>query len=398
LSRTHLAIEGGVPVREGRLPYGRQSIDDRDVQAVIDAVESGWLTTGPRVAAFERALAERVGTAEAVVVNSGTAALHAMVVAAGVGPGDEVIVPPLTFAATANVVLYAGGTPVFADIDPRTLQLSPEAAESAISPRTRAIIAVDYAGEPADVIALRAMSERHGVELLEDACHALGATLNGQPIGSTSAMAAFSFHPVKHVTTGEGGAVTTDDAEHAERMRRFRNHGIMSTFEQRERDVDWHYEMVELGYNYRLPDILCALGLAQLGRLDTFLSRRRAIAARYMHELGDLSAVELPLVRDVQAHAWHIFPILLRLDRLRVDRGDVFRALTAEGIGVNVHYIPVHLHPYYRDRFGYQSGAYPAAESAYERLLTLPIFPGMTEEDVDDVLVAVGSVLDHYGA
>jgi perosamine synthetase len=390
-----LAIDGGVPVRQTLLPYGRQSVDESDIAAVVRVLQSDWLTTGPKVAEFEAAWAKRVGARHAVAVSSGTAALHAAVFAAGIGPGDEVIVPPMTFAASANCILYQGGIPVFADVQSDTLNVDSASVEKAITPRTQAIVVVDYAGQPADLGELGETAARHGLVLIEDAAHAVGATYRGRAIGSVSHLTTFSTHPVKHVTTGEGGLITTNDQSLAERMRWFRNHGITTDHRQRAEKGAWFYEMVALGYNYRLPDINCALGLSQLGKLDGWLDRRRAIAARYFEAFANLPAVQPLAVRPDRDPAWHIYPVLLDLACLRADRSQVFAALRAENIGVNVHYIPVHWHPYYAQR-GYQRRLCAVAEDAYERLITLPIFPAMTDQDVQDVIQAVSKVVESY--
>jgi perosamine synthetase len=390
-----LAIDGGVPVRQTLLPYGRQSVDESDIAAVIEVLRSDWLTTGPKVAEFETAWAKRVGARHAVTVNSGTAALHAAVFAAGIGPGDEVIVSPMTFAASANCALYQGGIPVFADVQPDTLNLDPASAERAITPRTRAIVVVDYAGQPADLDQLGEIAAQHNLFLIEDAAHAVGASYKDRMVGAVSHLTTFSTHPVKHVTTGEGGLITTGDSSLVERMRWFRNHGITTDHRQRADKGDWYYEMVALGYNYRLPDINCALGLSQLRRLDGWLDRRREIVARYCEALAELPAVQPLAVRPDRKPAWHIYPVLLDLTHLRVDRTQVFAALRAENIGVNVHYIPIYWHPYYAKR-GYQCGQCPVAEDAYERLITLPIFPAMTDQDVFDVIAAVRRVVEAY--
>lgn len=390
-----LAIDGGTPVRQMLLPYGRQAVDEADIAAVVEVLRSDWLTTGPKVAAFEVAWADRVGANHAVAVNSGTAALHAAVFAADIGPGDEVIVTPLTFAASANCVLYQGGTPVFADVQPHTLNIDPAAIEASVTSRTRAIIAVDYTGQPADLDELRAIADRCDLVVIEDAAHAIGATYKGQPVGSISDLTAFSTHPVKHVTTGEGGLITTNNEHFAEQMRWFRNHGITADHRQRAEKGGWFYEMVALGYNYRLPDINCTLGLSQLRKLDEWLVRRRAIAARYTQVFTELPAVRTLAVLTDREPAWHIYPILLERTFLRVDRAQVFAALRAENIGVNVHYIPVYWHPFYVER-GYQRGLCPTAEDAYERLITLPLFPTMTDEDVADVIAAVCKVMEAY--
>jgi perosamine synthetase len=280
-------------------------------------------------------------------------------------------------------------------VRPHTLTLDPVEVEARLTPRTRAVVAVDYAGHPCDLDALRGLTGPRGIALVEDAAHALGARYRGRLLGAIADLTTWSFHPVKHVTTGEGGMVTTDDAELAARCVRFRNHGITTDAAQREAAGDWFYEMVDLGFNYRLTDLQCALGLAQLGKLDGFLARREAIAARYHRELRRLPGLALPAVAPDVRHAWHLYPVLLELEQLVADRRTVFAALRAEGIGVNVHYIPVYWHPYYR-RLGYEKGLCPRAEAAYERLLSLPMFPAMSDHDVDDVVTAVRKVLGHF--
>jgi perosamine synthetase len=385
-------------VREELLPYGRQAIEDDDVAAVVEVLRSDWLTTGPNVAEFEQAFAEAVGAAHAVSFSSGTAALHGAVFVTGVAPGDEVVTTPLTFCADANCVVYQGGTPVFADIVDTTLAIDPAEVERKLGPRTKAIIAVDYAGHPAALDELAALAGARGIALIEDACHALGATYRGRRVGAIADLTCFSFHPVKHVATGEGGMVTTADAETARRLRNFRNHGIETDAHQREQQGTWFYEMTALGYNYRLTDMASVLGTSQLRRLDANVAARRTIAARYLAELAELPGLRLPHVEPDVEPAWHLFPIRLELEKLSVARAEVYAALRAEGIGVNVHYVPVHRHPYYRDRFGYVGGEYPVAEAAYDRLLSLPMFHGMSSADADDVVAAVTKVLGAYAA
>jgi len=398
VSTQPLAFHGGAPVRPTLLPYGHQSIDETDIQAVVDVLRSDWLTTGPKVEEFEEAFADRVGAKHAVTFSSGTAALHAAAFAAGLKPGDEAVTTPMTFAATANCILYQGATPVFADVSPDTLNLDPQQVEQRITARTRAILPVDYAGHPADLDPIRKIAADRGLIVIEDACHALGAQYRGRHVGSISDMTVFSFHPVKHITTGEGGMVTTDHAPFAETLRRFRNHGISSEARQRQSQGQWHYEMVLLGFNYRLTDIASALGIRQLQRLDENVARRRAIAMKYHTTLPRFPHAILPAVKAEASPSWHLFPIRLGLEKLTADRAQVFRALRAENIGVNVHYIPVHLHPYYRERFGYKGGEYPVAERAYERLISLPMFHGMTERDVEDVIRAVHKVLTYFAS
>ncbi len=391
-----LALHGGSPVRRTLLPYGRQSITEEDVQAVVDTLRSDWLTTGPKVNEFEEAFAAWVGARFAISFSSGTAALHAAAFAAGIESGDEAITSPLTFAATANCVLYQGGRPVFADVRPDTLNIDPECVVPLITSRTKAFIPVDYAGHPADIDLLLEMADRHGLTVIEDACHALGAEYRGRRVGSVSHMTVFSFHPVKHLTTGEGGMVTTDNAAFADVLRKFRNHGITSNARDRQREGQWHYEMVLLGFNYRLTDIACALGLQQLAKLDANLTQRRDIAAKYTSALRGIPAVVLPATLNEVLPAWHLYPVRLDLAKLSTDRAEVLRALRAENIGVNVHYIPVHLHPYYSQRFGYQGGEFPVAEAAYESLISLPMFHGMSDEDLEDVVGAMEKVVRHY--
>jgi perosamine synthetase len=394
--RQALALHGGTPVRSTLLPYGRQSIDEDDIQAVIDTLCSDWLTTGPKVNEFEEAFAAWVGARHAVSFSSGTAALHGAAFAAGLGAGDEAITSALTFAATANCVLYQGAKPVFADITRDTLNLDPEQVRGLVTSKTKALLPVDYAGHPADLDAMLEIADRHGLTVVEDACHALGAEYRGRRVGSVSHLTVFSFHPVKHLTTGEGGMVTTDNAEFAETLRKFRNHGISSNARDRQREGQWRYEMVLLGFNYRLTDIACALGLRQLTKLEANLVRRREIAARYTAAFRGLQEISFPAVRCEVLPAWHLYPIRLDLAKLSAGRAEIFRALRAENIGVNVHYIPVHLHPYYKERFGYRGGEFPVAEAAYESLISLPMFHGMTDGDAEDVIAAVSKVCDAY--
>jgi perosamine synthetase len=389
-----LAIAGGHPVRPTLLPYGRQWLDHDDIAAVVEVLRSDWLTTGPSIGEFERAFAAACGAREAVALSSGTAALHASMHVLGIGPGDEVIVSPLTFAASANCVLFQSATPVFADVSPDTLLLDPEQVERKIGPRTRAIIAVDYAGHPCDYDSLRDIADQHGLALVADACHALGGRYRGRPVGSLADLTVFSLHPVKHITTGEGGVITTDDSELASRARLFRSHGIACDHRQREESGSWFYEMVELGYNYRITDFQCALGLSQLRKLGMWIDRRRAIAEALAKHISAIPGIEPLGVRDDVRHAYHLFVVRVAP---ALGRARLFAALRAEGIGVNVHYIPVHLHPYYRNVLGTGLGLCPIAEHAYDEILSLPIFPQMTDADVDDVVNAVGKVTRAYG-
>jgi perosamine synthetase len=401
LKTTPLALHGGTPVRPQLLPYGRHTIDDDDIAAVVRVLRSDWLTSGPTVAEFESALARATGAAHAVVVSNGTAALHAAMFALGIGPGDEVIVPPITFAASANAVVYQGGTPIFADVDPRTLLIDPDAVARLITPRTRAIVAVDYAGQPCDYDRLRAVAARAPgnapVRLVADACHSIGArSEHGAPVGTLADLSVFSFHPVKHVSTGEGGGIVTDDGGLAARMRTFRNHGITVDHRERSAHGSWVYEIVELGYNYRLTDIQSALGCSQLARLPANIARRQAIAGEYDAAFATVPEIVPLAVRPRVSHAYHLYVVRLATAALACDRATFFSAMRRENIGVNVHYIPVHYHPFYRQRFGTGPGLCPIAEAAYEQIVTLPLFPAMTPGDVSDVVEAVTKVVAAY--
>ncbi|AFM25497.1 UDP-4-amino-4,6-dideoxy-N-acetyl-beta-L-altrosamine transaminase [Desulfomonile tiedjei] len=375
------------------IPYGRQWIDEEDIQAVVDVLRSDWLTTGPVVKEFERAIAAKTGTRHAVVVSSGTAALHAIMYGLGIGLGDEVIVPAMTFAATANVVVYQGGIPVFADVKQEDLLLDASEVVAKINPRTKAIVAVDYAGQPADYDALRQVALNGSLFLVADACHALGAKYKGVSVGYLADATAFSFHPVKHVTTGEGGAVCTNDPVMYARMNAFRNHGITTDHKQRMDAGSWYYEMTDLGYNYRLTDFQCALGLSQLKKLDSWIARRRQIADMYTAALAGIVGVEPLGTSPDGVHSYHLYVVRIKAEKLGFGRDYVFRQLREQGIGVNVHYIPVHLHPFYRKRFGTGPGLCPVAEKAYDEILSLPMFPRMTDQDVQEVIVALSKVL-----
>ena len=375
------------------LPYGRPWLTEEDVAAVAEVLQTDWLTTGPKVGEFERVFANFVGAVDAVAVSSGTAALHTALDAVGIGSGDEVIVPAMTFAASANCVVFQGASPIFTDVDPATLLIDPTQVERNLTQRTKAIITVDYTGQACEYEALREVARVHRLVLVADACHALGGAYRGRAVGSVADISTFSLHPVKAITSGEGGVITTDNLEWASRMRIFRNHGITSTHRDREQQGAWFYEMVQLGFNYRLTDIQCALGISQLRRLSEWIERRQMIARRYDQALQQLPAVESLKVRDDISHAYHLYVIRLELERLRVDRNAILAALREEGVGVNVHYIPVHLHPYYRQRYGTGPGMCPVAEAAYERILTLPIFPRMTDMEISAVIQAVSKVV-----
>ncbi|MCB9727484.1 MAG: UDP-4-amino-4,6-dideoxy-N-acetyl-beta-L-altrosamine transaminase [Deltaproteobacteria bacterium] len=370
---------------EDFIPYGSQWVDEADVAAVVEALRSPWLTTGPAVDRFEAGLCRATGAGHAVAVGTGTAALHTAYFALGMGPGDELVTTPLTFAATSNAALYLGCDVRFVDVEPETGLIDPARVAEAIGPRTRCVCAVDYAGHPADYAALGAICADAGVALVADASHSLGATLDGRPVGTLADLSTLSFHPVKPVTTAEGGAVVTSDPTLAQRARDFRTHGIVRDRDRMERDEGpWYYEMQELGFNHRLSDVQAALGASQLSRLDALIGRRRAIAARYLDALADVAGLTLPTVRPGVESGWHLFVVRVAPALRRA----FFERLRELSLGVQVHYIPVHLQPYYR-RLGWGPGDFPHAEAFYAGAVSLPIYPRMSDADVDAVIARV---------
>ncbi len=360
------------------IPYGRHEIDDEDVAAVVDVLRGDWLTTGPAVEGFEHSFSELVGAEHAVAVNNGTAALHLAMLAARVGPGDEVIVPTFTFAASANAARYVGATVVFCDVRPDTLGIDVEQAARLVSQRTKAVVVVDYAGIPCELDAIMELAEKHGLVVIEDACHAIGATYRGRRIGSVAHLSTFSFHPVKHLTTGEGGMVTTADAELNRRLRRLRNHGIDSDFRQRESAGTWEYDVIELGFNFRMSDINAALGASQVRKVSGWVERRRELASQYQDLLRNLPLTMLVEPGHVRA-SWHLFPVMLNQRGATNQRAEVFASLRAAGVGVNVHYRPLHLHTAFRTDGAEQR--FPVAEAAYGRLLSLPMWHGLSDAE-----------------
>ncbi|MBS4025584.1 MAG: UDP-4-amino-4,6-dideoxy-N-acetyl-beta-L-altrosamine transaminase [Clostridia bacterium] len=391
-----LAIDGGRPARESCLAYGKQWIDEGDIESVINVLKGDYLTTGPWVKAFEDKVADYVGAKYAVAVASGTAALHMACFAAGIGTGDEVIVSPMTFAASANCILYQGGTPVFADIDPLTYNIAPKEIQKKITGKTKAIIPVDFTGQAVDMDEISKIAHRHNLLIIEDAAHALGSEYKGKKVGSLADMTEFSFHPVKPITTGEGGVITTNNRELYQKMLLFRTHGITRNETYlTQNHGPWYYEQRYLGYNYRITDVQCALGSSQLDRLDNFITRRREIVAKYNEAFKAIREIATPHEASYSNSGWHLYIIRLRLDLLKVARKEIFQALQAENIGVNVHYIPVYYHPYYQE-LGYEKGICPKAEKLYAEMITLPLFPKMTADDVADVIAAVTKVIAFY--
>ncbi|MFC0271938.1 UDP-4-amino-4,6-dideoxy-N-acetyl-beta-L-altrosamine transaminase [Metabacillus herbersteinensis] len=393
MGKENLAIHGGKPVRDSYLPYGKQSIDEEDIQSVISVLKSDYLTTGPKIVEFENAIANYVDAKFSVAFSSGTAALHAACFACDIGKNDEVITTPMTFAASANCILYQGATPVFADIDPQTYNISPLEIQKVISNKTKAIIPVDFTGSPAALNEILEIARNENLIVIEDAAHAFGASYNDQKIGSISDMTMFSFHPLKHITTGEGGIITTNSRTLYEKLVLFRNHGITRKKEKLIENHDpWYYEMQTLGYNYRISDIQSALGISQLKKIDRFVEIRRHYTEMYNEAFKDIKQLQVPYQDTRGSSSWHLYIIRLNTSQLTVGRKGIFEALKAENIGVNVHYIPIYYHPYYRE-IGYEKGLCPIAEKLYEEILTLPLFPSMSELDIKDVIHAVKKVI-----
>lgn len=368
------------------LPYSRQSIDEDDIKEILAVLRSDYLTQGPKAGEFEAALADYCGARHAVVFSSGTAALHGAYFAAGIGPGDEIITSPITFAATSNAALYLGAHPVFVDTEPGTGNMDPALIEKAITRKTKAIVPVDYAGNPVELDLIRELAGKHGIMVIEDACHALGASYKGRKIGALSHMTVFSFHPVKPITTGEGGAVLTDDRAVYEKLLAFRSHGIVKEVLALEEKPHggWYYEMQMLGYNYRLTDMQCALGLSQLRKLDGFIKRRSEIALFYGESFRDNGWFDTPVLTGGAESSWHLYPIRLR-DGLSEKKAEIFEGLRNSGLWVQVHYLPVYLHPYYRKVLGFGEGLCPQAERFYKSELSIPIFQGMSDADAETV-------------
>jgi perosamine synthetase len=391
-----LAINGGKPVRETYLSYGKQYIDEKDIEAVVNLLKGDYLTTGPTVGEFENKVANYVGAKYGVAVSNGTAALHMACFAAGIGTGDEVLVPAITFAASSNCVLYCGGIPVFVDIDPNTYNIDVNKIEEKITSKTKAIIPVDFSGQAVDMDKILEIAKKHNLIVIEDAAHALGSEYKGNKIGTKADMTEFSFHPVKPVTTAEGGIIVTDNKELYEKMMLFRTHGITRNPKfMVENHGPWYYEQVDLGYNYRITDMQCALGISQMDKIDNFVKRRREIVNKYNEAFKELEEITTPYEEEYSNSGWHIYVIALNLDKLTVGRKEVFEALQKENIGVNVHYLPVYLHSYYRE-LGYKKGLCPVAEDLYNRMITIPLFPAMIDKDVEDVISAINKVINAY--
>ena len=385
-------------MRKEFLAYNPPTIGDAERSEVMDTLLTPWVTTGPKTRAFEEALKGCLEAPGVVALNSCTAGLHVGLVALGVGPGDEVIVPAMTFCATANVVEHVGARPVLVDVSPDTLTLSPEAVAAAITPRTKAILPVHYAGHPAPMDELDALAGRHGLAILEDAAHAISARYKGRLIGSRSNLAAFSFYATKNLTTVEGGCLTGEPAL-VEKARIIGHHGMnRDAWKRFDRSGTWYYEVVLPGFKYNMTDMQAAIGLVQLKRLAAFQARRREVVARYEAGLGDLLALELPVERDWAHSSWHLYVIRLRTEALRIGRNAFIEELKARNIGTSVHYLPVHMHPFYRDKYGYRPEDNPVAAAAYERMISLPLHAGLGDQDVDDVIEAVRDLVATHSA
>lgn len=378
------------------IPYGRQYIDNDDINAVIEVLKSDFLTTGPKIKEFEDKLADYVGAKYAVAISNGTAALHAACFAAGIGEGDEVITSPITFAASANAVLYCSGKPVFADISPKTYNIDLEDIKRKITDKTKAIIPVHYTGQPCDMDKILKIADEYDLMVIEDGAHALGGEYKDKKVGSIGDMTTFSFHPVKHITTGEGGAITTNDKELYEKLIMFRTHGITRDNDKLiNDDSPWYYEQHYLGFNYRMTDIQAALGISQMKKLYEFLEKRRKLIKIYNEELRNIDGIVIPYQLENTNSAWHLYVIKLELNKMKAGRREIFEELRKKDIGVNVHYIPVYYHPYYQN-LGYKKGLCPNAEKLYEGIITLPLYPMMSKDDIKYIVNSLKEIVDKY--
>jgi dTDP-4-amino-4,6-dideoxygalactose transaminase len=392
-----LAVDGGTPVRATFLPFHQPTIEADDEQAVVETLRSGWITTGPRTKQFERELAVYTGATHCVAVNSCTAALHLALEAIGVGPGDEVITSPITFASTANVIVHRGARPVFVDVEPDTLNLDPLLLDAAITPRTKAIIPVDFAGQPCELDAIMTIARPSGITVIEDAAHSIGAEFKGKRVGSIADMTAFSFYATKNITSGEGGALTTERDEWAERAQIMALHGISRDAWKRYGTSGYaHWDILAPGYKYNMFDLQGALALSQLAKIDRFYARRLAVKARLDAGLRDVPGLSFPAEQPDRRHAFHLYPIVVRVEEMSVDRDTIMNAIQAENVGIGVHFRAVHLHPFYEQTFAFARGMFPRAEYYSDRTISLPLHPGVTDADADDVIAAVRKVMGHY--
>lgn len=393
-----LAINGGKPVRNNKIYYGRQWISEDDIQAVVDTLRSDLITCGPRVKALETALADYCDAQYAVVCANGTAALHCACIAAGFGPGDEVITTPLTFAASANCVLYCGAKPVFADVEMDTYNISPESIREKITPNTKGIIAVDFTGQSVNHKEIRKICDEYGLIFIEDAAHAIGSLYDGKKVGSLADMTCFSFHPVKTITGGEGGAILTNNIDLYKKLNLTHIHGITHDLDEMisdEKNNPWYYEQIMLGFNYRMTDFQAALLTSQLSRLDEFKAKRRQICEKYDNEFSGMEELILQKEIPESDSCRHLYIIRINEEKLKCNRREFFDALSEENIQCQIHYIPVYWFPYYQ-KLGYKKGLCPNAEKIYEGIMSIPLYPKMTDEDINDVITAIKKVVDYY--
>lgn len=392
-----LAVHGGAPVRKQFLPFHRPFIGEEEIAEVTAALRSEWITTGPRTKAFEKKFSEYIGCPHAIGLNSCTAGLHLALEAAGVSEGDEVITSPITFASTANVIVHQKATPVFVDIEPDTLNINADLIEEKITPRTRAIIPVHLAGHPCDMDKIAAIADKHGLVVIEDAAHALEAEYQGKKVGAMSSFTAFSFYATKNITTGEGGMLTVLDDDLADKARILSLHGISRDAWKRYSDEGYrHWDILYAGYKYNMFDLQAALGLHQLDRIEHFLTIRKNYVERYNHAFEQYPEIQRLHPQPGIKHAHHLYIVLFDTERLAASRDQLMKAIQAENIGIGIHFRAVHLHPFYRKTFGFVPGELPVAESASERLLSLPLYPAMSEQDVNDVIAVVGKVIRAY--
>ena len=381
-------------MREKFLPVFAPGLGEEELNEVLDTLRSGWITMGPKTSKFEGLFADYVGSRHTIAVSSCTAGLHLALVAGGIGPGDEVITTPLTFCSTANVIVHQGAVPVLADVQADTYNIDPEELRKRITSRTKAIIPVHFAGHPCEMEGIQAIAEENGLLVIEDAAHAMGAKYKDRMIGTVSEVTVFSFYATKNLTTGEGGMITTEDDELAERMRVLRLHGISTdAWKRYSAQGSWYYEVVFPGYKYNMTDVQAALGIHQLAKQEGFLKVRQRYADTYDAAFEDLPEIVPPCVKEYVRHSWHLYVIRLELERLTIDRGQFIEALRKENIGTSVHFIPLHLHPYYKERYGFKKGDFPVAEWIYEGIVTLPLYPKMSMRDVEDVITAVRKVI-----
>lgn len=391
------AYAGGKPVRETKLYYGHQYLDEKDVQAVVDVLHSDYLTCGPKITELEQRLCDLTGAKYAVVCSNDTAALHIACMAAGVSAGDEVVTTPITFLASANCALYCGAKPVFADIDEETYNIDPKEIEKALTSRTKAVVAVDYTGQVVDLDTIMETCHKQNVVVIEDAAHSIGTLYKGRPVGSVADMTTFSFHPVKTVTAGEGGAILTDNEEYYRKLLLYRSHGVTRDPAQmtKESEGGWYYQMIDLGYNYRMTDMQAALLLSQLDKLPMFRKRRKEIVARYNEAFSQIPELTVQQELESSDTTRHLYILRIKPEKLSIDRRGFFDAMAAENIMCNVHYIPIYLQPFYQ-QMGYPKGLCPKAEKLYNEMMSLPLYYAMTDQDVEDVITAVQKIVGYY--